>query len=106
MKEMNNEEPKHKPVKTNKVAENTSPFTGVLGWLDNRLPIFRMFKHEYLDFQVPKNLNYWWSFGAILTFTLLGLIITGLVLGMHYKPSVTEAFGSVEKLCVMSTMVG
>ena len=88
----------YKPVKTNKVSENSSPFTGVLGWLDNRLPIFRMFKHEYLDFQVPKNLNYWWSFGAILTFTLLGLIITGLVLGMHYKPSVAEAFESVEKI--------
>jgi len=69
-----------------------------LGWLDNRLPIFRMFKMEYLDFQVPKNLNYWWSFGAILTFCLLGLIITGLVLGMHYKPSVDDAFSSVEHI--------
>ena len=88
----------YKPVNTNKVAENTSPFTGALGWLDNRLPIFRMFKHEYLDFQVPKNLNYFWSFGAILTFTLLGLIATGLVLGMHYKPSVAEAFNSVEHI--------
>ena len=86
----------YKPVNTNKVKENSSPFTGALGWLDNRLPIFRMFKHEYLDFQVPKNLNYFWSFGAILTFTLLGLIATGLVLGMHYKPSVAEAFSSVE----------
>jgi len=57
-----------------------------------------MFKMEYLDFQVPKNLNYWWSFGAILTFCLLGLIITGLVLGMHYKPSVNEAFSSVEHI--------
>ncbi len=94
----NNKEKNYKPVNTNKVAENSSPFTGVLGWLDNRLPIFRMFKHEYLDFQVPKNLNYWWSFGAILTFTLLGLIITGLILGMHYKPSTAEAFESVEKI--------
>jgi ubiquinol-cytochrome c reductase cytochrome b subunit len=57
-----------------------------------------MFKMEYLDFQVPKNLNYWWSFGAILTFCLLGLIITGLVLGMHYKPSVDDAFSSVEHI--------
>ena len=48
----------YKPVHTNKVKDNTSPFKGALGWLDNRLPIFRMFKHEYLDFQVPRNLNY------------------------------------------------
>ena len=86
------EDKNYKPVNTNKVGENKSPFKGALGWLDNRLPIFRMFKGEYLDFQVPKNLNYWWSFGAILTFCLLGLIITGLVLGMHYKPSVDDAF--------------
>ena len=92
------EEKKYKPVNTNKVSENTSPFKGVLGWLDNRLPIFRMFKHEYLDFQVPKTLTYFWSFGAILTFCLLGLIITGLILGMHYKPSTAEAFDSVEKI--------
>ena len=92
------EEKKYKPVNTNKVAENTSPFKGVLGWLDNRLPVFRMFKHEYLDFQVPKTLTYFWSFGAILTFSLLGLIITGLILGMHYKPSTAEAFDSVEKI--------
>jgi len=88
----------YKPVKTNKVEENTSPFTGWVGWIDNRLPVIRMFKHEYLDFQVPKSLTYFWSFGAILTFVLLGLIATGLALGMHYKPSTAEAFQSVEKI--------
>lgn len=31
-------------------------------------------------------------------FCLIGLIITGLVLGMHYKPSVDGAFESVEKI--------
>tara|TARA_B100000927_G_scaffold75202_1_gene59937 strand:- start:55 stop:1314 length:1260 start_codon:yes stop_codon:yes gene_type:complete len=92
------EDKNYKPVNTNKVKENSSPFKGPLGWLDNRLPIFRMLKHEYLDFQVPKNLNYFWSFGGILMFCLIGLIVTGLVLGMHYKPSVDGAFESVEKI--------
>lgn len=96
--QMENKDKNYKPVNTNKVAENTSPFTGVAGWIDNRLPVLRMFKHEYLDFQVPRSLTYFWSFGAILTFVLLGLIATGLVLGMHYKPSVAEAFDSVEKI--------
>ena len=57
-------EKNYKPVKTNKVGG--SPFKGVLGWVDDRLPIFRMFKYEYLDFQVPRSLNYFWSFGGIL----------------------------------------
>jgi len=81
------------PVHTNKVGG--SPYTGVIGWIDNRLPIFRIFKHEYLDFQVPKTLNYFWSFGGILMICLIFLIITGLALGMHYKPSADEAFDSV-----------
>ena len=54
------EEKNYKPVKTNKVGG--SPFKGVLGWLDDRLPIFRMFKYEYLDFQVPRSLNYFLEF--------------------------------------------
>ena len=86
----------YKPVKTNKVGG--SPFTGVLGWIDNRLPIFRMLKHEYLDFQVPRNLNYLYSFGGILMICLVTLIVTGLALGMHYKPDVNLAFESVEHI--------
>tara|TARA_B100001287_G_scaffold273527_1_gene277142 strand:- start:259 stop:1548 length:1290 start_codon:yes stop_codon:yes gene_type:complete len=89
-----NEEKNYKPVKTNKVGG--SPFKGVLGWVDDRLPIFRMFKYEYLDFQVPRSLNYFWSFGGILMICLILLIITGLTLGMHYKPDAEKAFDSVE----------
>jgi quinol-cytochrome oxidoreductase complex cytochrome b subunit len=85
-----------KQVHTNKVGG--SPYKGVVGWIDNRLPIIRMFKYEYLDFQVPKNLSYLWSLGGILMICLIFLIVTGLVLGMHYKPSSTEAFISVEKI--------
>ena len=90
------EEKNYKPVKTNKVGG--SPFKGVLGWLDDRLPIFRMFKYEYLDFQVPRSLNYFWSFGGILALCLILLIITGLSLGMHYKPDAAKAFDSVEHI--------
>ena len=95
-KNLENTNTEYKPVHTNKVGG--SPFKGVVGWIDNRLPIFRMFKYEYLDFQVPKNLSYLWSLGGILMICLIFLIVTGLVLGMHYKPSSSEAFESVEKI--------
>lgn len=95
-KNFENTNAEYKLVHTNKVGG--SPFKGVVGWIDNRLPIFRMFKYEYLDFQVPKNLSYLWSLGGILMICLISLIITGLVLGMHYKPSSSEAFESVEKI--------
>ena len=76
----------------------TSPYSGVLGWIDARLPIPRMLDREYLQFRVPKNLTYFWSFGGILMLTLMSLIISGLALGMHYKPSADEAFDSVQRI--------
>ena len=38
-----------------------SPYTGIKGWIDSRLPLIRMMEAEYLKFPVPKSLNYFWS---------------------------------------------
>ncbi len=37
----------------------------VLNWIEFRLPIVSYFKKEYGDYPMPKNCNYFWSFGAI-----------------------------------------
>ena len=50
------------------------------------------------SYPTPKNLNYMWTFGAILSFMLVAQIITGIVLAMHYTPETTLAFDSVEKI--------
>ena len=50
------------------------------------------------DYPTPKNLNYWWTFGGILTFCLLTQIITGIVLAMHYVAHADLAFASVEHI--------
>jgi ubiquinol-cytochrome c reductase cytochrome b subunit len=73
------------------------PKTGIERWLDQRLPIIR-FTADFLDFPTPKNLNYWWTFGAILAFCLVTQIVTGIVLAMHYKPDADLAFNSVEHI--------
>ena len=86
----------YKPVKTSKVGG--SPFKGVLGWIDDRLPLPRILLKEYIVFQVPRNLNYLYSFGGILMLSLITMIITGIILGMHYKPDVALAFDSVERI--------
>ena len=52
-----------------------SPYTGFKGWVDSRLPLIRMMEAEYLKFPVPKSLNYFWSFGGIAMFCLIGLIL-------------------------------
>ena len=49
---------------------------------------------QFVDFPTPRNLNYLWTFGGILTFCLGAQIVTGIVLAMHYQPSAEVAFDS------------
>ena len=53
---------------------------------------------SFIAFPVPRNLNYLWTFGAILAFMLIAQIVTGVVLAMHYVPSATAAFQSIEHI--------
>ena len=48
------------------------------------------------EYYAPKNFNFWYYFGSIALFVLVLQIVTGIFLTMSYKPSATEAFGSVE----------
>jgi ubiquinol-cytochrome c reductase cytochrome b subunit len=73
------------------------PKTGIEKWLDSRLPIVR-FGADYMSLPTPRNLNYWWTFGAILMVCLMTQIVTGIVLAMHYTPNVDLAFASVERI--------
>jgi ubiquinol-cytochrome c reductase cytochrome b/c1 subunit len=74
------------------------PKNGLVKWLEARLPILSFTHGSFVAYPVPKNLNYWWTFGAILSFMLIAQIVTGIVLTMHYTPDSTLAFGSVEKI--------
>jgi ubiquinol-cytochrome c reductase cytochrome b/c1 subunit len=70
-----------------------SPF---MKWMERRLPIAGLIYSSFVVYPTPRNLNYWWTFGAILSFLLAAQIITGVVLAMHYTPHVDHAFTSVE----------
>lgn len=79
--------------------QSTYEPTSRLGkWWDERLPVARMMHDQFVDFPTPRNLNYLWTFGGILTFCLAAQIITGIVLAMHYQPSAEAAFNSVEHI--------
>ena len=66
-------------------------------WFDSRLPLLTL-SHHLRDYPTPKNLNYWWTFGGILTFCLITQILTGLTLAMHYIAHADMAFESVEHI--------
>jgi len=74
------------------------PKTAFTRWLDTRLPILRLANDTMTTFPTPRNLNFWYGFGAILTFMLAIQIVTGIVLAMHYVPNSTMAFDSVENI--------
>jgi len=72
------------------------PQNGFMRWLDSRLPLVRFAHDTMITFPTPRNLNFWYAFGAILTFFLGLQIVTGIVLAMHYVPNANMAFDSVE----------
>ena len=74
---------------------NYVPKSAIGRWFESRLPLMGLVHSSFIAYPVPRNLNYMWTFGAILSFMLVAQIVTGVVLAMHYVPSPTEAFSSV-----------
>ena len=72
------------------------PQSALMKWMERRLPIVSLVHSSFIAYPTPRNLNYWWTFGGILTFMLAVQIVTGVVLAMHYTPHVDFAFDSVE----------
>src|ERR1700730_9137109 len=72
------------------------PTNPALKWIERRLPIMGLVHSSFVAYPTPRNLNYWWTFGAILSLMLGVQILTGVVLAMHYTPNADLAFRSVE----------
>nr|QDE53181.1 apocytochrome b [Aspergillus sp.] len=61
-------------------------------------PLLKIVNSYIIDSPQPANLSYLWNFGSLLALCLGIQIITGVTLAMHYTPSVSEAFNSVEHI--------
>jgi ubiquinol-cytochrome c reductase cytochrome b subunit len=70
----------------------------VIRWIDYRLPVFTFMNHELNEYPTPRNLSYWWNFGSLAGIMLVTMIVTGIVLAMHYTPHTDYAFESVERI--------
>lgn len=69
---------------------------GLLGWLDARFPVSRLWRDHLANYYVPKNLNVWYIFGSLALLVLVNQLLTGIWLTMSYRPSPEEAFASIE----------
>ncbi len=74
------------------------PKSAIGRWFESRLPIMGLIHSSFVAYPTPRNLNYWWTFGGILSVMLVVQILTGIVLVMHYTPHVDYAFNSVEHI--------
>ncbi len=80
-------------------AKHYEPKAPLMKWLDDRLPLPRfIFDAVGAGYPVPRNLNYFWNFGALAGVALVIQIVTGIVLAMHYAANGAIAFDSVEHI--------
>jgi ubiquinol-cytochrome c reductase cytochrome b subunit len=77
------------------MSENKNS-SGLLGWIDARFPLTKMFEEHLSKYYAPKNFNFWYFFGSLALLVLVLQIVTGIFLTMHYKPDGDMAFSSVE----------
>jgi ubiquinol-cytochrome c reductase cytochrome b subunit len=67
-------------------------------WIGSRLPVIRFAHDTAVSYPIPRNLNYFWTFGGILTFMLAAQTVTGIFLAMHYAPNSNLAFQAIERV--------
>ena len=80
----------------NKSTTDQSALAGMVGWVDARFPMTKMWREHLSEYYAPKNFNFWYFFGSLAMLVLALQIITGIFLTMHYKPDAALAFASVE----------
>ncbi len=80
-------------------AKQYEPKHPFMRWMDSKLPLPRfVYGATGGGYPVPRNLNYFWNFGALNATALAIQIVTGLVLAMHYAANTGYAFNSVEHI--------
>ena len=73
-----------------------SKMMSLLGWVDARFPLSKLWKEHLSEYYAPKNFNFWYFFGSLALLVLVIQIVTGIFLTMNFKPDGELAFSSVE----------
>ena len=64
------------------IVPNPHKTTGVLGWIDDRFPLTKMWKDHISEYYAPKNFNFWYFFGSLAMVVLVNQLLTGIFLTM------------------------
>lgn len=75
----------------------TNWLIGLLGWVDQRLPVQRAWDTHMGKYYAPKNFNFWYFFGVFSLVILVNQLVTGIwLVSIGYVPTAEGAFQSVE----------
>ena len=79
---------------------------GFIDWLDQRIKKKKLVNVLMVEYWIPKQINFLWAMGVILTVLFSILFISGLFLLMYYKPDAALAFDSVNKTIMQEVEYG
>lgn len=65
-------------------------------WLNQRMPLEEFFRRQFTEYNLPRNLNFWYYFGSLALVVLIIQLISGIWLTMFYTPTASDAFSSIE----------
>jgi len=70
----------------------------IVDWLDLRLGIRDLLEQNLTKYLLPRNINIWYTLGAVLLTLFVLQFATGILLLIHYVPDSAEAFRSVNRI--------
>lgn len=79
---------------------------GFVDWLDQRLGVKKLTKVLMTEYWIPKNINFLWAMGVVLTALFTVLVVSGIFLLMYYKPDANMAFDSVNYTIMQEVAYG
>lgn len=79
---------------------------GFVDWLDQRLGVKKLTKVLMTEYWIPKNINFLWAMGVVLTALFTTLVVSGIFLLMYYKPDAKMAFDSVNYTIMQEVAYG
>lgn len=79
---------------------------GLIDWLDQRIAIKAVTKVLLTEYWIPKNINFLWAMGVVLTVLFMILLISGVFLLMYYKPDIHLAYDSVNYTIMQEVKYG
>lgn len=70
----------------------------IVDWLDLRLGIRDLLEQNLTKYLLPRNINVWYTLGAVLITLFVLQFATGILLLIYYVPDPAEAFQSVTRI--------